>query len=111
MHPTDVRALRVLDAVVDEPLTAGELGRELGLSSAAVTGLIDRLESAGMAERVLDPTDRRRVRIQLGAAARRRGESQLAPIAARIDQSVEALDSAGLLVVRDFLHALTRTDA
>lgn len=110
LHPTDVRALRLLDSVVEEPLTAGELGRRLGLSSAAVTGLIDRLEAAGLAERVRDPDDRRRVRIALGATARRLGESQLAPIAARIDEAVDALDHDGLRAVGEFLAALTRTD-
>lgn len=111
LHPTDVRALRLLDAVMDEPLTAGTLGRQLGLSSAAVTGLIDRLEAAGLAERVRDPADRRRVRIQLGDAARRIGATQLAPIAARIDEAVTALDPDELVAVRDFLSVLTRPDA
>jgi len=110
MHPTDVRALRILDAVVDEPLTAGTLGRELGLSSAAVTGLVDRLEAAGLAERVRDPDDRRRVRIQLGTAARRLGHAQLAPIAARIEQAVEELDADGLAAVAHFLAVLTRAE-
>jgi DNA-binding MarR family transcriptional regulator len=61
--------LEVLGAIEQRgPLTAGELARLTGLSAAAVTGLIDRLERAGVAERRPDPADRRRVLV--GAAKR-----------------------------------------
>ena len=43
------------------PLTAGEIAAHTGLTTPSVTGLLDRLESKGMAQRVRDPHDRRRV--------------------------------------------------
>jgi DNA-binding MarR family transcriptional regulator len=43
------------------PLTAGELARRTGLTTGAITGVIDRLEKAGFARRAKDPNDRRRV--------------------------------------------------
>src|SRR5436309_3134165 len=46
-------------------LTAGELAREVALTTGAVTGVVDRLERAGLARRVSDPQDRRRVRIEV----------------------------------------------
>jgi len=46
-------------------LTAGELAREAGLTTGAVTGVVDRLERAGLARRVPDPDDRRRVSIEV----------------------------------------------
>src|SRR4051812_9272372 len=46
-------------------LTAGELAREAALTTGAVTGVVDRLERAGLARRVPDPGDRRRVRIEV----------------------------------------------
>ncbi len=42
-------------------LTAGELAEATGLTSGAVTGIIDRLERAGFARRERDAEDRRRV--------------------------------------------------
>src|SRR5512135_715204 len=45
-------------------MSAGELARASGLTSGAITGVIDRLERAGMAQRVADPADRRRVLIE-----------------------------------------------
>src|SRR6266480_4633598 len=42
-----------------EPLTAGRIAQLSGLSTGAVTGVIDRLEQRGFVRRVRDPHDRR----------------------------------------------------
>lgn len=42
-------------------LTAGELARLTGLTTGAVTGLIDRFEKKGLVTREFDKTDRRKV--------------------------------------------------
>lgn len=42
-------------------VTAGQISRETGLTSGAITGVIDRLEKAGFARRQADPKDRRKV--------------------------------------------------
>lgn len=47
------------------PVTAGTIGEHTGLTTGAVTGLIDRLEKAGYVRRERDPHDRRKVVIQL----------------------------------------------
>jgi len=46
-------------------MTAGQLARATGLTTASITGVIDRLEQAGYARRGRDPHDRRRVVIHL----------------------------------------------
>lgn len=55
---TDHQASLLLD--LEGPLTSGELARRLGLSTGATTRLVDRLIAAGIAERTVDATDRRR---------------------------------------------------
>jgi len=57
--------LRLTTRSDDNRMTAGELGRALLLSSGAMTNRIDRLEAAGMVERVRDPRDRRGVLVAL----------------------------------------------
>jgi DNA-binding MarR family transcriptional regulator len=52
---------KCLDLLSRGAVTAGELARFTGLTTGAVTGIIDRLVKAGYAERVSDPDDRRRV--------------------------------------------------
>ena len=47
------------------PVTAGTIGEHTGLTTGAVTGLMDRLEKAGYVRRERDPHDRRKVVVQL----------------------------------------------
>jgi DNA-binding MarR family transcriptional regulator len=63
LSPTDHKCV---DLIVSqkEPLTAGGLAELTGLSTGAITGVLDRLENAGFVERTRDPSDRRRVVIR-----------------------------------------------
>ncbi|MFI6168425.1 MarR family winged helix-turn-helix transcriptional regulator [Nocardia sp. NPDC051052] len=47
------------------PVTAGTIAEHTGLTTGAVTGLVDRLEKAGYAKRIRDPHDRRKVLVEL----------------------------------------------
>jgi DNA-binding MarR family transcriptional regulator len=58
--PTDHKCLGFI-AEADHPVTAGELAQLTGLTTGAITGVIDRLEAASLAVRERDPKDRRRV--------------------------------------------------
>jgi DNA-binding MarR family transcriptional regulator len=62
INRTDARALDVIDQ--HRQITAGELARELRMSTGAVTTVVDRLEHAGLARRIPDADDRRRVLIE-----------------------------------------------
>jgi DNA-binding MarR family transcriptional regulator len=46
------------------PVTAGGIGEHTGLTTGAVTRMVDRLARAGYVERVPDPHDRRKVVIR-----------------------------------------------
>ncbi|MDQ3410617.1 MAG: MarR family transcriptional regulator [Chloroflexota bacterium] len=59
LNPTDLEALEVL--LRQGPLTAGKLAEITGLTTGAITGVVDRLERKGYARRETDPGDRRRV--------------------------------------------------
>ena len=54
---TDLETLDIL--VRSGPLTAGRLAELTGLTTGAITGLVDRLERRGYAHREPHPTDRR----------------------------------------------------
>ena len=72
INTTDGRAIDVIDQA--GRITAGDLARELRLSTGAVTTIVDRLEKAGYARRVADPDDRRRVLIEVTPKVRRMSE-------------------------------------
>ena len=63
LNATDLNCLNILS--VSGELTAGDLARETGLTTASITGVADRLEEAGYVRRERDPKDRRRVVIRL----------------------------------------------
>jgi DNA-binding MarR family transcriptional regulator len=68
VNRTDSRCLDILEQA--GRISAGQLASSSGLSTGAVTAVVDRLERAGYARRVPDPTDRRRVLIELTERAR-----------------------------------------
>ena len=47
------------------PMTAGKLAELSGLTTGAITGVVDRLDKAGYAKRTDNPKDRRSVIIEL----------------------------------------------
>src|SRR5580692_10867909 len=63
INPTDLNCLNILS--FSGQLTAGELARATGLTTASITGVVDRLEQAGFVRRERDATDRRRVVVHL----------------------------------------------
>lgn len=69
LNPTDLRGL---DWLVDGPKSAGQISVGTGLSSAATTDLIDRLERKGFVRRVRDDVDRRRVLVEMTGEGRER---------------------------------------
>jgi DNA-binding MarR family transcriptional regulator len=108
LHPTDLRALiHLLDAARSgTPATPGWLGGKLGLNSASVTGLVDRLEHAGHVRRVRDPGDRRRVRLVVEDRAIALGWSFFGPLITRMVTAMGAYDEAELATVRRFLSTM-----
>lgn len=58
--------LRSLDLIGSEPeMTPSRLAELTGLTTGAVTGILDRLERAGFVRREADPADRRRILIRV----------------------------------------------
>lgn len=65
LNATDTRCLDILARSGTGPMTAGALTEATGLTTGAITGILDRLERAGFLKRVKDAKDRRKVLIEL----------------------------------------------
>jgi DNA-binding MarR family transcriptional regulator len=61
LNASDVQCLNVL--TLAGPVTAGQLAQLMGLTTGAVTRMVDRLEEAGYVRRERDTADRRRVTV------------------------------------------------
>ena len=63
LNPTDHKCLGLVHEAGEA--TAGDLAEWTGLTTGAVTGVIDRLEAAGFVRRAEHPTDRRKVVVRV----------------------------------------------
>src|SRR5215213_1261683 len=102
INPTDLETLDIL--VRTGPMTAGRLAELTGLTTGAITGLVDRLERRGYAHREPHSTDRRSVIVQ---PLIENAERDLAPLYAGMSQAMRALMSGysdeELSVITEFL--------
>jgi DNA-binding MarR family transcriptional regulator len=82
----DTTALRCIGFISSEPgMTPGRLADLTGLTTGAVTGVLDRLERGGFIERSADPSDRRRTLVSVSHGS--------GPVAHAYDQLAAAIES------------------
>ena len=105
LHPTDWAALLAViqGDRVGRPLTPGELGQCLGISSGATTAVLDRLERAGHVRRVRDDRDRRRLTLHRAESATALLHTFSEPLDAAMDAIVVGYSGGELDVVQRFL--------
>jgi DNA-binding MarR family transcriptional regulator len=101
LSETDIDAIEELLDV--GAATAGELSDLTGLTTGAVTRVIDRLEQAGYARRVPDPTDRRRVIVELVPERVADVEATIARVGEKSASEIGTYSDAELGVINDFL--------
>jgi DNA-binding MarR family transcriptional regulator len=99
---TDMRCLELVAS--RGPLTAGRLAEESGLTTGAVTFILDRLEEAGMVARRRDTEDRRRVWVEIVPAAQERLAGLQQPVADEMRQVAQHFKADELAIVRDFMR-------
>src|SRR4029453_12294788 len=82
---------------------AGKLSEITGLTSGAVTRVIDRLEQAGYVRRVPDPADRRRVIVEVVPEKIASVQSTLDRVTTRGAEEIGRYTDAQLALISDFL--------
>jgi DNA-binding MarR family transcriptional regulator len=103
VNRTDLHCLNAIENAGG--LTAGELAEETGLTTGAITGVIDRLERAGFARRVVDPEDRRRVKLEVTPKFYSRADRIWGPLAAEWESRLaERFTAEQLEAAIDFLR-------
>ncbi len=101
LNVTDHKCMDLL--LMKGPLTAGELAGMTGLTTGAITAVIDRLERAGFARREDDPRDRRRVIVQVVPKRCRDIERLFEPFAATFGELSARYKDEELGVILDFM--------
>lgn len=104
LNATDMRCLDLIAHAGANELTAGDLGRATGLTTGAITGILDRLETAGLAERIRDANDRRRVIVRPRAEAVSRVAKLYESLGEAIMKLASSYTTAELEIISDFLE-------
>lgn len=85
------------------PMTAGELAEQTGLTTGAVTGLVDRLEKEGFVYREHDKRDRRRVIIMPVEHGKNDEVKKLfVPVRAEFSKLLEKYNPREVEIIADF---------
>jgi len=101
--------LRCVDLIVRRgTMTAGALAEATGLTTGAVTFLLDRLEHAGVVRRRRDTEDRRRVLVELVPSAAHRARRIHEPVIAEMQALAGRHRAEELEIIRDFLRGARR---
>lgn len=101
LNITDHKCLDLI--LLNGPMTAGALADATGMTTGAITAVLDRLAGAGFVKRAADPNDRRKVIAEalpknLGAAHR-----LFEPLAASMDELTARYDDDALAAILDFM--------
>lgn len=99
----DFDAVRYLAA--EGPVPAGRIAEAMGITSGAVTGLVDRLERAGWVERARHETDRRQVVVGLAPARRELIDADRGLRDRLLGEALAKLDDAALQETAALLDA------
>jgi DNA-binding MarR family transcriptional regulator len=103
LNPVD---LRCLDWLTEGPLSASRLAEATGLSAAATTAMIDRLEKKGFVRRRKHGTDRRQVLVEMTDAGQARTWALYGPLVEAGMPLLARFDTAELAAMRDHLIAI-----
>jgi DNA-binding MarR family transcriptional regulator len=101
---TDYRCLELLHrSSEDGPVTPGVLAEHTGLTSGAITAVLDRLEKAGLVRRDKDATDRRQVVVRLLPERAREIEALFEPLQRGWTALARSHDARELAAIRGFM--------
>jgi DNA-binding MarR family transcriptional regulator len=91
-HGLSLPQLYLLGVLKDRggTVTTGDIAEAMVKASQTVTGLVDRLERAGLVERVFDRSDRRKTLVRLRGVGERKLEEAL-PVATRLAKELSAV--------------------
>jgi DNA-binding MarR family transcriptional regulator len=104
LNATDTRCLDLISRAGENRVTAGDLGKATGLTTGAVTGILDRLEKAGMVKRERDTNDRRKVFVRPVPEAMRRVGPLYDKLGTAMMKLASSYQTRELELISDFLQ-------
>jgi DNA-binding MarR family transcriptional regulator len=106
LHPTDLQCIHLVDR--HGSLSAGQIGREIGLTSGATTALIDRVCKAGYIVRTVSQTDRRQVILEIDHDKVKDLQQTYEQIDQHISEILKQFSDQNLVAIERFLAEITQ---
>lgn len=106
LNLTSVQAMILGFLDEEDQITSSELGKRAQLDSATLTGVLDRLETAGFIERRNNPEDRRSIHIHLTAKGKELSREATRVIAAANTEFLQVLNDQQKRNLRDIIDKL-----
>ena len=105
INATDLKCLEL--AVGEDDVTPTRLAELTGLTSGAITGVLDRLERRGIVRREADPTDRRRIVVRVDPDRAAEIAALYTPFIAATTDALADWSAADRQALRRYLGAMT----
>lgn len=96
--------LATLEELSRHSIGPADLARRLDVSTAAATGIIDRLSSRGHVDRTPHPDDRRRTQLRLTDSGSTEARRHLQPMFSRLAELDASFDPDELAIVERYLR-------
>ncbi len=91
-------------------MSAGELAEHAGLTTGAVTTVLDRLEKAGVARRVRDEKDRRKVYVELTEFSRELAGIVFSPMGEAFGEAMKDVPLEDIRIIAQYLEFTERVN-
>ena len=88
------------------PSTAGALAKATGLTTGAMTNVIDRLEKAGFVKRTADPNDRRKVIVSFIPDNHKKAKVHYTTLAADVENLFKGYNKQALTILLSYTETL-----
>ena len=89
------------------PLPPSKIASHIMVKSSTITGVVDRLEKKGLAERIRNSPDRRVITIQLTKAGKKLAQNAPPPIQQKIIDGLRQTENAKIVQIVRSLNFLT----
>jgi DNA-binding MarR family transcriptional regulator len=107
LNATDTRCLSLIRFHPNGLATAGWLSDMAGLTTGAITHILDRLQKRGFIERVRDTEDRRKVFVRIRPESFAELESQYEALGRSYRSVVEHYSDSELMLITDYLEKMS----
>ena len=108
LTPPQYTVLRLIGISRSKQLTMSEIGKEMTVTFANITTIVDNLEKLQYVRRQRDPRDRRLVRVKLTDAGAKLFKKIFRSHRKEVAKLMKALDETQLLQLIDFTEAIKK---